>query len=221
VSTIDDLLARQARRWQIEGGAGMPLPRGPLVAFSRWAGAHGDEIATRVAAWLDYGFFGPETIDRLVAEPDLFAQLETDLDATQRETVAARVATVLHYAPTAPPELVRVVAALGERGMAVLLGRGAASILPSARALRVLIVAPEAVRVERVAAAESISLDAAAAAVARSDRSRRAALRDRFGIAAEDLAHYDLVLNTEALSIEATAALVVDALRRRFPPRSG
>lgn len=197
----------------------MPLPRGPLVAFSRWAGAWGDEVATRVAEWLDYGFFGADTIDHLASDPALCAQLEADLDPTQREAVVARVATVLRYAPAAPPGLVRLVATLGERGMAVLLGRGAASILPSARALRVLIVAPEAVRAERVAAAESISLDAATASVARSDGSRRAALRDRFGIAAEDLTHYDLVLNTEALSIEATAALVVDALRRRFPLR--
>lgn len=216
---IDDLLARQARRWQIEGGAGMPQPRGPLVAFSRWAGAYGDEVATRVAEWLDYGFFGADTIDDLASDPARCAQLETDLDAAQREAVAARVETVLRYAPAAPPGLVRLVATLGERGMAVLLGRGAASILPSARALRVLIVAPESVRAERIAAADSIALDEAMASVARSDGSRRAALRDRFGIAAEDLTHYDLVLNTEALSIEATAALVVDALRRRFPLR--
>lgn len=197
----------------------MPQPRGPLVAFSRWAGAYGDEVATRVAEWLDYGFFGADTIDHLAGDPALCAQLEADLDATQREAVAARVAAVLHYAPAAPPGLVRVIATLGERGMAVLLGRGAASILPPARALRVLIVAPDALRAERVATAQSIPLDEATASVASRDGSRRAALRDRFGVAAEDLTHYDLVLNTEALSIEATAALVVDALRRRFPLR--
>ena len=216
---IADLLARQARRWQIEGGAGMPQPRGPLVAFSRWAGAYGDEVAGRVAEWLDYGFFGPETIDRLAAEPALSAHLEANLDIAQRDAIDERVTAVLRKAPGAPPGLVRVVATLGERGMAVLLGRGAASILPSARALRVLIVAPEALRAERTAKAQGIPLAEAAACVASADGARRAALHDRFGIAAEDLTHYDQVLNTEALSIEAAAALVVDALRRRFPLR--
>ena len=195
----------------------MPQPRGPLVAFSRWAGAYGDEVATRVAEWLDYGFFGAETIDLLAADPALAARLDSDLDAAHREAVDARVAAVLAKAPGAPPGLVRVVATLGERGMAVLLGRGAASILPSARALRVLIVAPEPLRIEREAQAQAIPLAEAAARVARADAARRAARRDRFGVAAEDLTHYDLVLNTEALSIEAAAALVVDALRRRFP----
>ena len=66
-----------------------------------------------------------------------------------------------------------------------------------------------------------IPLDEAKACIASADGARRAALRDRFGVAAEDtFTHYDLVLNTEALSIEAAAALVVDALRRRrFPLR--
>ncbi len=195
----------------------MPQPRGPLVAFSRWAGALGDEVAARVAEWLDYGLFGAETIDRLAADPELSARLEADLDAAQRLAIGERVAKVLARAPAAPAALVRVVATLGERGMAVVLGRGAASILPPARALRVLVVAPEAQRAERLAQAQGIPLDEAVACIASADSARRSALRERFGIAAEDLTHYDLVLNTEALSIEAAAALVVDALRRRFP----
>ncbi len=215
--SLSDLLDRQARRWKIEGGAGMPQPRGPLVAVSRWAGAFGDEVASRVAEWLDYGLFGAASIDRVAAEPELQARLEEGIDAAQRAAVEARIATVLASAPAAPVGLVRVVATLGERGMAVVLGRGAASILPSARALRVLIVAPEGLRAERTAQAQRIPLAEATACVASADGARRAALRLRFGIAAEDLTHYDLVLNTEALSVEAAAALAVDALRRRFP----
>jgi cytidylate kinase len=195
----------------------MPQPRGPLVAFSRWAGAFGDEVAERVAEWLDYGLFGAEAIDRLAADPALSASLEAGLDAAQRVAIGERVATVLARAPAAPAALVRVVATLGERGMAVVLGRGAASILPPARALRVLVVAPEAQRAERMAQAQGIPREEAVACIASADSARRSALRERFGIAAEDLTHYDLVLNTEALSIEAAAALVVDALRRRFP----
>lgn len=195
----------------------MPQPRGPLVAFSRWAGAFGDEVAARVAEWLDYGLFGAEAIDRLAADPALSARLDAGLDAVQRAAISERVASVLARAPAAPADLVRVVATLGERGMAVVLGRGAASILPPLRALRVLVVAPEARRAERMAQAQGIPLPEAVACIASADSARRSALRERFGVAAEDLTHYDLVLNTEALSIEATAALVVDALRRRFP----
>jgi hypothetical protein len=214
---IETLLERQARRWAIERGAGMPAPRGPLVAFSRWPGSLGDEVAARVAAWLDYGFFDAETVDQLAERADLRERLEAGLDAAAREAIAARVAAARGRAPGAPEALVAVVMTLGERGMAVVLGRGAAALLPPERALRVLVVAPEAQRVARTAAAQGVPTAEAAACVASADAARREALRERFGVGSEDLAHYDLVLNTEALSVEAAAALAVDALRRRFP----
>lgn len=216
--TLTALLERQARRWEIDGGAGMPRPHAPVVAVSRWAGARGEEVAQRVAEWLDYGLFGPENIDRLVADRTLRERLLPNLDPAARGEFSARVEAVRARVPEAPPALVEVVARLGIRGMAVMLGRGAAAILPSTRALRVLVVAPDALRAERLANDQGIDLDEARACVASADAARISALA-AFGLVAEDLTHFDLVLNTEALSIDAVAALVVDALRRRFPLR--
>lgn len=219
---MDDALAalldRQARRWKIDQGAGMPRPHAPLVAVSRWAGARGEEVAQRVAEWLDYGLFGPETIDRLAADETLRARLSRGADPAAAAELAAQLEAVRARAPEAPMALVEVVAGLGIRGMAVVLGRGAAVILPPSRALRVLVVAPDALRAERLAKDQGIDLVEARACIASADAARRAALAG-FGLVAEDLTHFDLVLNTEALSIDAVAALVVDALRRRFPIR--
>jgi cytidylate kinase len=214
---LETLLARQARRWEIEAGAGMPRARAPVVAFSRWDGSEGEAVAAQVAEWLDYGFFGPETIDRIAADAAWRERLAQGLDAARKRALADLVAAAIARAPGAPRELVEVVATLGARGMSVLLGRGAAAILPPDRALRVLVVAPTPLRVARVAAARELPPAEAEASVRTADAARRAALADRFGIASEDLTHYDLVLNTEALSAEAAAALAVDALRRRFP----
>jgi cytidylate kinase len=214
---IEALLERQSRRWQIEQGAGMPRPRGPVVACSRWAGACGEEVAQRVAEWLDYGFFSAETLDRLAADAALRQRLAAGLDEAAIGHRQTQVAETLQRAPGASRELVEILLTLGMRGMAVVLGRGAAAILPPARALRLLIVAPAPLRASRLAEAQRIPIDEAAACIASADTARRAALRERCGIAAEDLGHYDLVLNTEALSVEACAALAVDAVRRRFP----
>lgn len=212
------LLDRQARRWQIDRGAGMPRPHAPVVAISRWAGARGEEVAQRVAEWLDYGLFGPERIDRLAADASLRERLSVGADPAAGPALAVQLEAVCARAPEAPPTLVEVVARLGLRGMAVLLGRGAAAILPPSRALRVLVVAPDALRAERLAAEQGIGMPEARACVASADAARRAALAG-FGLVAEDLAHYDLVFSTEALSVDAVAALTVDALRRRFPLR--
>ena len=214
---LEGLLARQARRWAIEAGAGMPQPRGPVVACSRWAGAHGEAVAEQVAAWLDYGLFGPAEIDRIAGDAGLRERLQAGFDGKRRAALDELLAAAVARVPGAPRALVEVVATLGARGMAVVVGRGAAAILPPERALRVLVVAPLAVRVDRTATEQGIPRAEAEACVASADAARRAALSERFGIAAEDLTHYDLVLNTEALSVEAAAALAVDALRRRFP----
>lgn len=216
---LTSLLARQARRWQIEAGEGMPRPHAPIVALSRWAGSEGEAVAERVAAWLDYGVFGAAEVDRIAADPSLRSALRADLDPERAKALDDLIARAALRAPGAPPELVEVVATLGVRGMAVVVGRGAAALLPPERALRVLVVAPLDLRVGRLAASQGIGHDEAHACVASADAARRAALAGRFGIAAEDLTHYDLVLNTEALPVDAVAALIVDAFRRRFPLR--
>jgi len=219
---LAELFARQARRWEIDRRAGMPQPRGAVVGVARLPGSGGDEVARRVAAWLDYGFFDREVIDRIARDPDLRGRLEADLAPETRAAVEARVREVCERGASAWDEALRarvgVVATLGERGMAVLVGGGATAILPGARALRVFVVAPRAVRAERLAAAEGLSGESAAARLAELDADRAAFLLTRFGLADEDPCRYDLVVNTESLPGEAAAALVVDALRRRSPP---
>jgi cytidylate kinase len=212
------LLDRQASRWEIERGAGMPQQRAPVVAVSRWPGSQGDEVAAAIAAWLDYGFFGPAEIDALAGDAALRGRIEAGLDAAARDAIAARATVMRERAPGAPEAVVRVVATLGERGMAVVLGRGAAVILAPERTLRVLVLAGEASRAARLAAAQRVPAAEASACVASADAARHAALRERFGVASEDLTHYDLAINTDSLSIEAAAALSIEALRRRFPP---
>lgn len=118
-------------------------------------------------------------------------------------------------------DLARVVAALGERGMAVVVGDGAALVLPAERTLRVLLVSPRGDRMARLSAARDLAAPAASAELDRQDEARLRFLRDRLGLTGDDPALFDVVLNTGHLVPEAAAALVVEALRRRFPPGSG
>jgi len=216
---LAELFERQARRWAIEGRAGMPAPRGAVVSVSRQPWAGGDEVAERVAGWLDYGLFGLEALRELARDPGLRDRLVADLEPATRAAVEARAGLLFDDPdPAEVREVAGVVAALGERGMAVVVGRGAISVLPRERTLRVLVVAPREERARRLAAAQGLSPEAAAAQLESEDGERLAFLRDRLGLAGDDPALYDLVLNTERLAPDAAAALVVEAVRRRFPP---
>jgi cytidylate kinase len=81
----------------------------------------------------------------------------------------------------------------------------------------VLVVAPRAVRLERLERTEKLARDDAEERLAREDREREAFLRHHFGLGADDPLHYDLVLNTDRLDLDGCTRIVLDALEDRFP----
>jgi cytidylate kinase len=78
--------------------------------------------------------------------------------------------------------------------------------------LRVLVTASAETRGRRLVEAREITSEAAAAAVSTSDRNREDYFR-RFYDAREQATHYDLVVNTDALTPEQAAELIVCAAR--------
>ncbi len=105
-----------------------------------------------------------------------------------------------------------VIKELAESPSIVIRGRGSQLILkdyPSA--LHVLVVAPLEMRVKRVMEILNLDEDSAKKEIARYDSSRREFIKRYFQAELEDPVHYDLVLNTEHLSFEAAASIVVDA----------
>jgi cytidylate kinase len=108
--------------------------------------------------------------------------------------------------------LVQTVTALGLHGECVIVGRGAAFILPPETTLRVRLVAPIKCRVERLSKTLGISVEEAASRVRVIDRERVDFVRDHFHKDAADPRLYDLVLNSSRLTPAAQVNLVLDAL---------
>jgi len=77
--------------------------------------------------------------------------------------------------------------------------------------LRVLVTAPTETRVARLAANERVDERQAGKVVAESDKSRAVYLERFYQVKRETPTDYDLVVNTERLTPEQAAALIVDA----------
>ena len=77
--------------------------------------------------------------------------------------------------------------------------------------LRVLVTAPGNVRAKRLSTAEGLSPAAAEAAIAASDLERRDYLKRFYGVKEELPTHYDIVINTDVLTAEQAAAVIVAA----------
>jgi cytidylate kinase len=218
---IGVLINRQIRRWEVQRRAEGPPARPPCIAVSRLPRSGGAQIGQRVAELLDYGFFGSEIVDRIASERGIQRQLVEGLDERIHGTIDRFVADAFRDRPFTESDylwhVVRTIATLGNRGMAVILGRGAPFILAPERALRVLVVAPTPVRIERLAKAEVLGPERAAEVLAQEDKRRREFLRHQFGVQQDNPRLYDLTVNTGTLSIDAAAEIVVDALGHRFP----
>jgi cytidylate kinase len=220
--TLDELVDQQFTRWERNRrSAGEEAPR-PCVALSRLPAAGAAELGQRLAERLGYAFFGIEIVDHIARRTGLRRELVAGVDEHIRSAIERNVVDAFRREPFTESDylrhLVRTVASLGERGAAVVLGRGAQFILPPERALRVLVVAPHEARVERLAKQESLSREQAEARLAARDAERREFLLHHFRRDPDAAEHYDLTLNLGTLSQDAALDLAEAALRARFGP---
>jgi cytidylate kinase len=98
----------------------------------------------------------------------------------------------------------------------VIRGRGSQFILKDySDAAHFLVVAPLGIRVMRVMSERKLEKKAAKQEITRFDSSRREFIKRYFKTELEDPIHYDLVINTEHLSLEDAASIIIDTLSLR------
>ena len=218
--SLETQVEHQMRRWSLIGRASAQIPVRPCLALSRLPGAGAAELARRVAERLDYGLFDAEIVDWIARRAGLARALVAGVDEHIRTAIERYVEDALSRGRFTESDylrhLVRVITTLGERGSAVVIGRGSPFLLPPERALRVLVVAPRAVRLENIAKRRSLPAGDAEAALEAEDAARLAFHRHHFARNPDDAVHYDLTLNLGMLPMDAACGLLVRALEARF-----
>jgi len=206
-----------------------------LVCISRASGAGGEEVGRLVAERLGFLFVDEELISRAAARGGI--DPETVADVENRKPMFAGLldylgegGAVLATAPLAPrgaeppSEVVRAfirdaIHEVAERGNAVIVAHAASYALgASAQTLRVLMTASPQTRSKRLAAADGLGEKEAARTIRRSDAERVDYLKRFYKVGQELPIHYDLVINTDMLSIDQASALIVQAATDQ-PPR--
>ncbi len=218
--SLEALVNQQVRRWELAAGSGASTQVAPSIALSRLPGAAAAELGDEVAVALGFGFFDIEIMDLIARETGTQRELVAGLDEHVRSTIerfvslGARGRT--YNESSYHEQLVRALATLGERGLAVILGRGSAFVLRPERTLRVLVVAPWEERLERLAKRRDLSRAEAARELEHEEAERLAFNRYHFHVNPDDATLYDVVVNTGTLSVGLATELVVAAARRRF-----
>jgi len=185
------------------------------VAITRQAGSRGADIAREVGQLLGWPVYDHELLDRIAEEKGLSARMLKDLDERPVGWLEQSIQSFI--SPHGPLHgryltgLLRVLATLSKKGHCVVVGRGAAHVLPGETTLAVRVVAPRSWRVAQVQQSLHCSEAEAERWVDDHDRERLSFVKRHFHADADDPTLYDLVLNSKRLNPRDGAAMIVQA----------
>jgi cytidylate kinase len=205
-----------------------------VVCVSHMTGSGGDEVGRQVAERLGYLYVDEDIVARAAAEGGLEPQDVADEE--RRKSFASRFLETMAEGggdawalgspmPAALADSVRpadvraliraTVEQTAARGRVVIVAHAASYALESEpRTLRVLVTASPATRAQRVSTAEGLDEARAGRVIKDSDAGRRDYLRRFHSVDSESPTDYDLVLNTDLLSTEQAAEIVIRAADR-------
>lgn len=231
MSNIEELVGRQIMlgelRRRVEQRGPGPLGEGhqkedyrPCLVVSRQCGSGGTSLAQGISERLKWQVFDREIVEEVARSAHVRRQLIDSVDERVRsgwsefcrkfaEGEGIGRETYLYH-------LRQVILALGHHGNAIILGRGANYILPAHSTVRVHLIASVQLRALRVATRENIPLNKARHRVGQIDAERAAFIHEAFGKDVNSPEDYDLELNTDELSIESAAEIVLAKLHSKL-----
>ena len=209
----------------------------PIITVSRLYGSGGADLAAGVAHALRWPLLDDLFIEAVAHEAGV-PPAEVAAREERVPTLVERVLDALAFgSPEVLPTLVeaapqlteerllavtrRVIEEAAAAGPAVVVGRGAQSVLADwPDALHVFCHAPHRALVARAMRRLATDEAHAAAMVDDTNRQREQYVRTHFGRAWRDVAAYHLCVDTDAFGVDGGAELVLHAARRRFGLRA-
>jgi cytidylate kinase len=219
---MGEAMARALRHWQYRGKAEADLapvveaPPPLTIAISRQAGANGAAVARAAGERLGWPVYDRELIEKIAQEMGLRSQLVESIDESRTSWLEECLRAFTSRPGVSEGAylltLRRVLFSLAAHGDCVIVGRGAAQVLPEATTLRIRLVGPFEQRIASIRERHGLWPAEARRFVQETDERRRRFVQDHFHKGPDDPALYDLVLNSGRLSVKDCVGLIVCAL---------
>ena len=202
------------------------------VALSQVDGSGAESIGRDVAQQLGFGYLNEAIVAQVAGDRGVDPAIVSE--AEQRKSFFSRLAEMAaRAAPDVTPNpplhkfdetdmllwLIRdALRDAADRGNVVLVAHAACyACSDRSDVLRVWVTAPPSTRASRVASALGLSDKEAAKSVRQSDAARASYLKRVYGIVEESNTDYDVVINTERLTTDAAADLILGLVQARAP----
>jgi cytidylate kinase len=205
----------------------------PLITISRQFGSGGSEVAERVATTLGWRLYDNAVVDEVARRLGMSAEEVSARDERVPSFTERMASAMALGVPEVMPTVAdlttldseeriaamtrRVIEEAVQAGPAVLVGRGAQSMLAArADAIHVFCYAPADALVNSVVAKFGVSPQEAQHLVAEKNHQREQYVKQHWKRDWRDVANYHLCVNTAWLGLNGAAELIVQLARQRF-----
>lgn len=225
-SNILQVVERQFRRWELlreHRAEKKPETHWPVVTVAREFGARGEALGRIVAERMGFTFWDGELVHRVAEESGASEAMLRSLDEHRRTSIEESIDGALlgsrHMATEYLRRLLKLIHTLSALGSNVVVGRGAQYALAPEAALRLRVVCPLELRIQRYAERRGIDEARARSEVERADAERRKFVRQFFSRDLTTPTDYDLIVNTGTFELERAASVVLEAYEAKFGRR--
>ncbi|PKN56961.1 MAG: hypothetical protein CVU56_13315 [Deltaproteobacteria bacterium HGW-Deltaproteobacteria-14] len=222
--SLDALVEHQVRKWSTERKrvptvVGTPR-RWPVVTISREYGSRGSTIGRLLAERLGFDFWDKKLVQAIAEDAGASQRVIETLDEQRKNAFADILASFVGGHGLSAGEyferLGRVAQVIADHGSAVIVGRGANYLVPADRVLRLRVVAPVEVRVKGLMERGGLDEKTARSELRLVESERALFIKQAYNRDVADPMHYDLVINTGTLGVEAAVDVAVAAYKARF-----
>jgi cytidylate kinase len=181
-----------------------------FITISEMIGTNGEKTARKVAEELKYTFFGEEELFEAASEMGFLSDIKK-LD----EKAPALLERFFSEKPKIYLDrLQSVIYEVAKNGNAIFFGRGGQFLLQSFDcAFHILVTGSMEKRIQRVMDEKQVGREVAEKIINRSDHDKRAFVRFAYDEDWLNCRLYDLILNTDKLSIDSAVKMIVDAAK--------
>ncbi|MDD5168189.1 MAG: cytidylate kinase-like family protein [Syntrophales bacterium] len=199
------LVEEQLQKWNVMKAERRQekIAPGPIITISREAGCGAAKIAQELAKILDMDLMSGKIIQMVAESAEMSEKVILSLDEkdiSKRDDWLNSLFESRHLWPDQYLfHLTKVIGTIGTHGSAIILGRCANFVLPQKNTFNLRIIAPEAVKIKNIL---RTAADEAKRYIIKTEADRRAFARKYFNADITDPAHYDLIINMRAMSID-------------------
>lgn len=205
---MEEFINDQVKKWKIQTEGNIPV-----ITVSTEPGSGGHVIAKQVANQLQLALYDRDIIKEIAESSHISETVIASMEKERLSGVEDFISSLVDDRYLWPglylSHLVKTVSAIASHGNSVIVGRGANFILPPDECLRLRVVAPLDKRVANVVRKYGATEEEARSRIINREKKRGSFIRKSFDSDVSNPDNYDLVINTDKLSIDACVGSIV------------